>query len=39
MEWIVTFFVLTPGSFVLIAFIGKAFTRWIEPRLDRWMDR
>jgi hypothetical protein len=38
-EWIVAFFVFTPGSFVAIGLIGLAFTRWIEPRLDRWHDR
>lgn len=37
--WIFVFFCLMPVSCLAIWLAGKAFTHWIEPWLDRWMDR
>jgi hypothetical protein len=38
MEILIGFVLLTPWSLVAIWLFGKAWT-WIEPRIDRWMDR
>jgi hypothetical protein len=38
MEWIVAFFVLTPGSFLAIWLFGMLVVRRLGPRIDKWMD-